>query len=168
MPRRFRRYARSARAVKPIRYSNETGAAQTGGTIPGHTTLVSVLVAPSTSQGVRKVKNPTLRIVTTAPNPTTPLLWALVYVPQGFPQTALKLTSATGGDTPISIFEPNQNVMMSGWLNDLGSHDPVTFRSRLARNLDSGDMIALLIANPLSAETSVGIAYSLNYTICYG
>jgi hypothetical protein len=128
----------------------------------------SVVVAASTAQGVRKVKNPTLRIVTNALNPPTPLLWALVYSPQGFPLNALKLTSASGSEVPVSIFEPNQNVIMSGWLNALGSHDPVTFRSRLARNLESGDQLFLLIANPSGSDISVAIAFSLNYAICYG
>jgi hypothetical protein len=130
--------------------------------------VASVVVAASTAQGVRKVKNPTLRIVTNAPSPATPLLWALVYSPQGFPTSALKLTSSTGGDAPVSIFEPNQNVIMSGWLNALGSHDPVTFRSGLTRNLDSGDQIFLLLANPSSSDITVAIAFSLNYAICYG
>jgi hypothetical protein len=119
-----------------------------------------IIVAPSTAQGVRKVKNPPLRIVTSAPNPSTPILWALVYAPQ--------LTAGTAGVVPVSIFEPNQNVIMSGWLSALGTHDPVTFKSRLARNLDSGDQIVLLLYNPRPDPTTVAIAFSLNYTICYG
>jgi hypothetical protein len=114
------------------------------------------------------VKNPTLRLVTNVPNPATPIMWALVYAPQGFPPASLTLQTGAAGNDPVSIFEPNQNVIMSGWLNDLGTHDPVTYKPRLARNLDSGDQVLLLLYNPSSQATTVIIAFTLNYAICYG
>jgi hypothetical protein len=114
------------------------------------------------------VKNPTLRIVTDSPNPPSPILWALVYAPQGFPPALLQLQAGATGNVPISIFEPNQNVIMSGWFNALGTHDPVTYKSPLARNLDSGDQIVLLLYNPSAQATTIGIAFALNYAICYG
>jgi hypothetical protein len=90
-------------------------------------------------------------------------------VPQGFPDTALTLTMGAGTAQPVSIFEPNQNVIMSGILNPQGTSEPVTYKSRLARNLESGDYISLLVMNPIAdGAVTVDIAYTLNYAICYG
>jgi hypothetical protein len=166
MPRRFRRYARSARTVKPVRYSNETVAGQAAGLIGPATTQWVEVVSATTAQGVRKVKNPTMRFVTSPPLPSTPLLWALIYAPQGFDNFVLSMGAA--GGVPTSIFEPNQNVIMSGLLNPMGTAEPVSYRSRLARNLESGDRLVLLFYNPHGEATTVTIGYSLNYAICYG
>jgi hypothetical protein len=168
MPRRFRRYARSARTVKPVHYANKTVAGQAQAVFPTHGTVAQVVVASTTAQGVRKVKNPTLRLVMAPPDPATFVLWALIYGPQGFPDTSLKLMVGAQGEVPASIFEPNQNVIMSGLLNATGPQEPVTYRSRLARNLESGDAIYLLVLNPHDAQVNISIAYSLNYAICYG
>jgi hypothetical protein len=138
MPRRFRRYARSARTVKPIRYSNETVSGATGGAIQAGTTVHEIVIQGIPSQGVRKIKNPTLRLAMSVPDPPFPILWALVYVPEGFPDTSLKLDDGAGG-IPPSLFEPNQNLIMSGVMPSTGSSDPITDRSRRARNLNSGD-----------------------------
>jgi hypothetical protein len=168
MPRRFRRYARSARTVKPVRYANETVSGRASGTIAAGQTATSIVVASTTAQGVRKVKNPTLRLVMAPPQPASPVVWALVYCPQGFPAGSLVLTMGVAGQPPTSIFEPNQNVIMSGLLNPTGTAEPVTYRSRLARNLDSGDAIYLLFMNPSTAEIAVAAAFTFNYAICYG
>jgi hypothetical protein len=169
MPRRFRRYARSARTVKPIRYSNETVSGMTGGSLGTGVTVHVVVIQAVNATGVRKIKNPTLRLAMSAPTPPFPILWALVYVPEGFPASALKLEYALG-DIPPSIFEPNQNMIMSGVIPATGAAEPITYRSRLARNLNSGDSIHLLVRG-MSGVTDiedVQFIYLLNYAICYG
>jgi hypothetical protein len=170
MPRRFRRYARTARTVRPVRYSNETVSGTAGGAINAGATVGTVLLAPINAQGVRKLKNPTLRIAMTAPTPPWPILWALVYVPEGFPAEALKLDYGGVNTLPPSLFEPNQNLIMSGVMPSTGTAEPITYRSRLARNLNSGDSISLLV-RAISGEediTSVAFVYHLNFAICYG
>jgi hypothetical protein len=170
MPRRFRRYARTARTVKPVRYSNETVSGTAGGAISSGHTVGCIVLAPVDAQGVRKLKNPTLRIAMTAPNPQWPILWALVYVPQGFPAAALKLDYGGVNAEPPSLFEPNQNLIMSGVMPSTGSDEPITYRSRLARNLNSGDSIHLLV-RAISGDIdidSVAFVYHLNFAICYG
>jgi hypothetical protein len=153
MPRRFRRCARSARTVKPVRYSNETVAGQGAPTIPG-------------TSNVRKVKNPTLRLVSAPASTPVAILWILAYVPQGF--DTFKINMGVAGSAPVSVYEPNQNVIVSGMLTPSGTADPVTYRSRLARNLDSGDKILLSFYNPNAQGINVSISYTFHYAICYG
>jgi hypothetical protein len=166
MPRRFRRYARSARTVKPVRYSNETISGQDLATLDKTSYVASVIVAATDAQGVRKVKNPTLRLVSSPSNPLSPVLWVLAYVPQGFEN--FQITMGNLGGAPVSVYEPNQNVIMSGILNPAGTQDPVTYRSRLARNLESGDRIVLFFYNPAAEPIQVLISFTFNYAICYG
>jgi hypothetical protein len=170
MPRRFRRYARTARTVRPVRYSNETVSGTCGGAIQAGTTVHQPLLKPIDAQDIRKLKNPTLRLAMTAPTPNFPVLWALVYVPEGFPLSALKMDYGTGGEeAPPSLFEPNQNLIMSGVMPATGTAEPITYRSRLARNLNAGDSIFLLLRG-ISGETSidqVAFVYCLNFAICY-
>jgi hypothetical protein len=72
------------------------------------------------------------------------------------------------GGAPVSVYEPNQNVIMAGILNPAGTLDPVTYRSRLARNLESGDKIVLFFYNPAGEPIQVLISFTFNYAICYG
>jgi hypothetical protein len=167
MPRHFRRYARSARTLKPVRYANETVSGRAAATIPAAQTVTSVVVVSTGAQGVRKFKNPILRLVTSTTTPLTPILWGLVYCPQGFPTASLTLTIGAAGGTPTLIFEPNQNVIMSGPLNLSGTAEPVTYRSRLARNLDSGDAIYLLFMNPSSQDIVLMTAFT-SFSQCSG
>jgi hypothetical protein len=105
-----------------------------------------------------------------APNLAFPILWALVDVPEGFPETALKLDYGALNATPPSLFEPNQNLIMSGVMPSIGTSEPITYRSRLVRNINAGDSIYLLI-RAISGEAeieSVDFVYCLNYAICYG
>jgi hypothetical protein len=102
-----------------------------------------------------------LRLVAAPSDPPAPALWVIAYVPQGF--DTFKIQMGVAGSAPVSICEPNRNVIMSGMVTPLGTADPVTYRSRLARNLESGDKILLFFYN-LADQ----IAYSFNDAICYG
>lgn len=62
-----------------------------------------------------------------------PILWAMVYVPQG--QTAIQAPSTAG-----SIYEPNQFVIASGIAD--ANAGPIRINTPLARNLNSGDKIS--------------------------
>ena len=68
----------------------------------------------------------------------------------------------------VSLYEPNQNVIMSGYITP-NYNAMQTFRTRLARNLNSGDTIQMIIA-PAAATDAVQqqlIGISLNYAITY-
>lgn len=164
---------------KKVRYSSETTSLNASGSIPANTTSTfpvgensekgMVLVAPATIQGTRKVKNMTLSIASTG-NPV-PLLCTVVYVPQG--TNASDLTAGPVGINGASLYEPNQNVIMQFVMNpvtdtNVGSNVQV-FRTKLARNLDSGDKI-VFIATPAAtyaSEMSISIVGTFNYAISY-
>jgi hypothetical protein len=61
---------------------------------------------------------------------------SLLYLPQGFPNATIQLHKSAfqveGG--PASLFEPNQNGVMSGWLPPANEW-ATTYRSALAWNL---------------------------------
>ena len=93
------------------------------------------------------------------------VLWALVYVPEGIAPS--RLTDAYGdSDTaPASIYDPNQNVIMSGmWGPD--PTDQYTRSSNLARNMNSGDQLMLLlrVLPPFGAKTS-SIKWDVRYVV---
>lgn len=174
MVRRYRR--RYSRRVRSVKYSNETVnvlcKCSARNTVD---TLKVPMVVQLNAQGMRKVKNFTLRFA--PPTHTQSFNWALVYVPEKtVPQNLMTVDSALPNAefgpntaTAVSMYEPNQNVIMSGTISrDLGQS---TFRTRLARNLNSGDQIVLLIraistTNDTTIDTNLMYA-QLNYVISF-
>ncbi|QYM90068.1 hypothetical protein [Circoviridae sp.] len=177
MPRRYTRSGRYTRRVKTIKYSNETY--NYNGTLivnnssqktDWHQTLITAI----DQQGVRKCKNFELTLTGSAFTPSaeganipSPLFYALVYVPQGTEASRINIGSP---DACASLYEPNQNVIMSGvWPGDLTA--PFVKKTRLARNLNSGDSIQLILSSP--PFDSAGVAYekmvavTLNYAISF-
>lgn len=161
MPRRARRTRRYSRSYKVQKYSNETCNFVGTGTVNANGNAIA-LVAPIDSQGMRKCKNFTLTIACSA-NISVPLIYALVYVPQG--TLASRLNIGENGGV-VSLYEPNQNVILSGILS-YDQNVPVTKYSRLARNLNSGDSIQLIVRAINAEEVSLDIAATLNYAISY-
>lgn len=182
MPRTYRRYSRRSYYPRK-RYSNETMS-----TTGNFTTVTSdansgeilatgqygkfptlMCVSPSNVQGIRKVKNFTLTIspglydTESNVNLNFPIRFVLVYVPEG--QNASDINTGTGIN---SLYEPNQNVIMSGAFM---ANENFRIRSYLSRNLNSGDSIQLLMVGQAfdSWETSVvsNMAITLNYAIAY-
>lgn len=177
MPRRYTRSGKYTRRVKTVKYSNETYNFE--GTIPDNTPAskfetFATMISAIDQQGVRKCKNFEISL-TGAPfenGQTTfenvPIFWALVYVPQGTTPSHINLGTA---QAPASLYEPNQNVIMSGvWPGNLKA--PYVKKTRLARNLNSGDSIALALAVPSFRPENDGtyektIAVTLNYAISF-
>lgn len=161
------------------RYSNETTSftfKDTG--ITGTTTgpvkeskLGQILVQSATLQGTRKVKNMTLSI--TSFGNTVPLYCAVVYCPGGTAPSSL----TPGSDSlrvGSELYEPNQNVIMQFMMNPVKTDTMVntqvqTFKTRLARNLDSNDYIALIYCPAIASATDQDIQVSgtFNYAIAY-
>ena len=169
--RRSRGYTRRyTRRIKTVKYSNETTNASGDFTIAdGNQQLALPLIAPSNVQGTRKCKNFELSLCggnwTNTDADGIPISWALVYVPEGTQPGDIR-QGALG--TPASLYEPAQNVIMSGiWPGNLTSNYKV--KTRLARNLNSGDSIFLVfrtsINQPDGAQKSVVV--NLNYAIAY-
>lgn len=99
-------------------------------------------------QGMRKVKH--LEFTLTGESDHY-VLWALIYAPQttvANPTYELQ-TGVNGG----SLYEPNQYVIMSGVTNfNAGA---LRYKSPLARNLNSGDKILLLVKNQTQQATTI-------------
>ena len=105
------------------------------------TQLPKVEVVPASEiEGMRKVKH--LTVSCSAEVDTGSFYWALVYVPQGTTpgNITVNIVTGTGG-----MYEPNQFVMNCGVVDP--SAGPIRFSSPVARNLNDGDSIYLLVRN---------------------
>lgn len=151
------RYPIYRRTVRRTKYSNETFNITDANTIPPNTLPVTAgvtVVNKANAHGMRKTKKFNISIVNVL---SIPLQYALVYVPQGTNISQLQTGTL---ENAVSIYEPNQNVILSG----LALPDIIINKStRLARNLNSGDQI-YLIFRPIY---SGGISATLNYSITY-
>lgn len=174
MVRRYRRTGRYTRRLKTVKYSNETRAFNFEYTFDGNQKAVSIITVNS-EQGMRKAKNFTLNIGANNLNiggavssEHVPIAFALVYVPQGTTPSVIAFgTESQGVISTTSLYEPNQNVILSGMI--MPGDTSRTFYSRLARNLNSGDAIGLCIRSPINggATAKSQVVCSLNYAISF-
>lgn len=123
------------------------------------------IVAATTQEGVRKAKNISVSIAPPGSQTTTaqnnPFYWALIYLPEG--QTPNELSS-TG-----QLYTPSQFVINSGIVTSI--QGKMRISSRLARNLNQGDSIYLLLGtnnDSLPSSQPTGrFTYLVRYAICY-
>ena len=178
MARRYRRSRTYTRRLKTVKYSNETRSMYF--TYAFNMSNVKVpMITEVNTQGMRKCKNFTLNLGANAilHNNTkfdqqVNIFFALVYVPQGTEPSDIGFGYATENQgqvtwTNVSLYEPNQNVILSGMIT---SGEPAkTFYSRLARNLNSGDGIALIVRSPINAgaDYESTLNATLNYAMSY-
>ena len=186
----YRRNYRSFRN-RNGKYSNETVAlnSQVTETIDGNVTFpkddtedpplhqTGLVIVPSTSiLGNRKVKNFTIKI--TANGNDDSIFGALVYVPEGTRASDLQVAGSVQ-----SMYEPNQNVICTfvippnvekasdATILQQGAPTQITVSNRLARNLNTGDYIALIFSSPNgitnSAEHPTVISGTVNFAIKY-
>lgn len=160
-------FRRSRRPVAK-RYSLETTNVNTH--VTGITQTAYTIVPPIGSYGKRKVKNFTLQLGTYSGVLDEAVIGALVYQPEGTGAGNLN-TNANGAvqpgqpETVASAYEPSQNVIMS-FVIPPGSNNTVIKKSFLARNLDSGDKIVLLL-KPYSNAAQTPIMGTVSYAIKY-
>lgn len=185
MPRRYRRRHRYsiARPLKTTKYSNETFLASIniGSDTPaaGEGTFyqVNLNCLPNNLQGVlgtRKVKNFTIRIkpdnrvfTPSGADPviqTPTLFFVLAFVPEGNEPGPIRI----GNGSMLSAYEPNQNVIMSGMVDDSQAY---SFKSRLARNLNAGDQIGILLKDTTFVaagdKAMTHLSISINYAVAF-
>lgn len=168
MPRR-RRHTRVYRPLKVSKYSNETFAAintipQNEGTTPIPQYWITFTKA-SDVLGTRKVKH---FLLTISSNSTVPLIWALVFVPEGTSPSTLQQGNNVVDQYLLaaSLYNPNQNVIMSGITG--GQNTQVErFKSNLSRNLNSGDKICLVLSSLTATYDEFTVDSTLNYAIAY-
>ena len=169
-----RNYSRGYnRPVQPVRYSNETYNVTFQYQWAATPTTASVTMIPASDvQGLRKTKNFTLNI---SQSPTTnaqgvvqstsSFIYALVYVPAGTTANAITIGN---GNAAASLYEPNQNVICSGVCDSASGQ--LRISSRLARNLNSGDSVALVLRPTYTTGTEGNItraSVTLNFAIAY-
>lgn len=153
------------------KYSNETTTVNMALTTPlaAGSSMKYEIVPVTNVYGTRKVKNFTLNL-SIANFTNTPVVYALVYVPEGTSPSALTTqgndVTEQGVTTSIAqLYKPNQNVIMQGIIVP-GDPRPVIQKSRLARNLDSGDSICLLIANVAAVQSGTPAVFgTVNYAV---
>lgn len=132
-----------------------------------------VICPASTVAGMRKVKNIGFDVITNSPEP---LLFTVFYLPEGTNVTSVEAQInqvtynnegvQTGGTNFSELFAANQ------WIIGCGSMiaGAVThFRSRMARNLNNGDVIILLVHTGTNQELnqSVRVSVTGSYAIKY-
>ena len=159
MARRYRRTGRYSRRLKTVKYSNET-MCSSGDLAAGE---AWPMIAATTVQGMRKCKNFELKIVmhSQAAEPEDhSIVSALVYVPENTTPGNILLGTGTAAS---NLYQPSQNIIMSGYVKP-GLNNVTINRTRLARNLNQGDSIQLLLL-PLTAVVSgkFTISATLNY-----
>lgn len=167
MPR-YRRHRRTyslARPVKVAKYSSETFAGISTYNLAVQPDAWILFTKRTDVLGTRKAKNFTLSIVSDS---NIPFLFALVFVPEGTDPSSLTQGDVIDNNYLIttSIYNPNQNVIMSGLFG--GAHSSCErFKTRLARNLNSGDQIVLVFKALTEAEGNAVVNAVLNYAISY-
>jgi hypothetical protein len=106
------------------------------------------ILPPTDVQGMRKVKHFTLTFTATVD--TQPYYYALVFVPAGYAFQRINLP-ATG--IAIGAYDANQFVISQGVLDFSGG--PLRIRTNLARNLNSGDSVFLVLATYDGVDASI-------------
>lgn len=174
------------RAIKRVKYSNETFAnAVTVTALPGSSETVAMnywipVITPSQVAGMRKAKNFTINISCIPPvinNVKLPIIISamLVYVPEGTSPNAPDfnfLPEPTSFPTPATLqamYKPDQNVIMSK-IGNITESGNLTMRNRLARNLNSGDSVGVLLTVFKSINTTsqqFAAIVSANYAVTY-
>lgn len=154
-----------AASVKKIKYSNETYSIDYTVTSDlSASSQSAVMIASIDNQGMRKAKNFSLKLFCPQMGSgdlysVGAIVWALVFVPQGTNVQSLSL----GNNNSVSLYEPNQNVIMSGILC---SDQVINAKTRLARNMNAGDSIYLVFKS-YNAPINYSVGGVLNYAIAY-
>lgn len=174
------------RAIKRVKYSNETFAnavtvtALAADSDIGAKNYWIPVITPATVAGMRKAKNFTITISCIPPvlnSVKLPIIISamLVYVPEGTAPNAPEfnfLPEPSSFPTPATlnaIYKPDQNVIMSkiGNITETGN---ITMRNRLARNLNSGDQVGVLLTvfKSINAQAQQFPAIvNANYAVTY-
>lgn len=122
------------------------------------------LVVPSFAvAGVRKAKNFNVNFVTSS---VDPLLYALVYLPEGAEPNTFQPTINTNEapNTFTELFAANQWVIACGSISQ-GAQNKVF--TRMSRNLNNGDSIYLYVWKINNNDDAVAVNATGSYAIKY-
>jgi hypothetical protein len=148
-----------------VKWSNETCAYSAVINVGSATETKRFSVVPTAAiYGMRKAKNFDIYIMHGAADATDPpILWALLYIPEGVSTAGITL-NAGDGTVYTSLYEPNQHIIVSGIADQTGITRAF---SPLARNLNSGDQVILVLTYPpaLQARNNTQLNLRVNYSI---
>lgn len=172
MPRRYRRRNyKLTRPIKITKYSNETYASATLKQFLSNQVYYSPCIPATQILGTRKVKNFTLTLAHQGTGEISDniMFFALLYIPEGTTPNRINFGSTWDTQNPNilnadSLYEPNQNVILQGFID---TKQVYRFKTRLARNLNSGDMIVLAFAPFKNYNAEAFFSYTLNYAMAY-
>ena len=116
------------------------------------------IIDPTTVQGIRKMKNLT---ITFTSKTTSLYFYSIIYVPQGHSVSTISLPDSGHAS---EVYPANQYVLSSGWLSFTGG--PCRIFTPLARNLNSGDTIYLVLSTINEPDTEMVFA-EVQYAICF-
>ena len=163
MPRRYRRHFRNkdkysieqTNIVSPV--ISEWPLFTPTSELESNSRQFAIAVLPPVDfEGMRKVKHLTISFSFIQ---DIPLFYSIVYVPQGYQPQSLHIPSSGNA---ISQYDANQFVMSSGILDFSGG--PCRIRSRLSRNLNSGDSIYLILA-AINSNSDAFVFAQVSYAI---
>ena len=175
------------RAVKRVKYSNETFSNAILMSAPASSGALKndyyvPVITPSTTSGMRKAKNFTINVTCSPPlDPNTgqpvPIIISaiLVYVPEGTNPMAPDFTQISPSGaypspaTLSTVYKPDQNIIMFKVANITNSGN-LTMRNRLARNLNSGDAVGVIVSvfrTAYDATADLAAIVSANYAVTY-
>lgn len=149
--RRYRRYYRRGKYnIETRKISLTTSTSLENGFYQNST----IVVPPSTTEGVRQVTRFTINLVNVQDD-SLPIYWALVYIPEGAVTTALFPDEST-------LFNPSNYVLASGVTDS--NAGPIRIYSRIRKNLNANDRIYLLTAASQQSRNYAGlIKYAIKY-----
>ena len=168
MPRRYvkrLRYNKDKYSIEQTNFQSTTVGNWSVVSAPDEFTVDSfqyntIITAPTDTQGMRKVKHLTLSIANVGTTDSNLLMYAIVYVPAGYDVQPIRFPAA---GLSTNNYTANQFVMMSGLIDF--SAGPNRIRCPLARNLNSGDSIYLVLAVPQTTTGSLQVIGQISYAI---
>ena len=116
------------------------------------------VIPPTNVEGMRKVKHFTMSFADSA-GLNILLAYALVYVPEGYDPNTINYPDK---GKAISMYEPNQFVLSSGMID---FSNPYRVKCPLARNLNSGDSVYLVLALPSGWDAQENFEVTVKYAI---
>lgn len=183
-PRRTTRAPK--RAIKRVKYSNETfsnaitvTAPASSGDLCNHYWIP--VITPSQVAGMRKAKNFTVNITCIPPVlegiGQIPIIMSalLVYVPEGTSPSEPNYSALSEpAEYPVpatltAVYKPDQNIIMSK-IGNITSTGTITMRNRLARNLNSGDAVGVILSvfkTQYADAATLAAVVSANYAVTY-
>jgi hypothetical protein len=116
----------------------------------------AIIVPAANITGVRRVRGFTLKL-----SVSLPVIYALVYVPEGINAEGISL-NISDPTVATSVYTPEQHIILSG----CATTDMYPVRYFGSRNLSSGDAVYLLTRS-VSATEAGAMIYTVTYYIAF-